>query len=120
LCLNYERGESYRTIESIQRYGEDLPRIVLTLDVVTGLTSSGGSLEDVQVAECGKGILELLVEHEMTEKEIKDGITDYKGGTVSKSLRLLCQEGKIQKKGLGRKVTPMCIPQSRKMLGCWG
>jgi hypothetical protein len=105
-ALIMKRGESYRTIESIQRYGEDLPRTVLTFDVVTGLTGSGGSLEDVEVAECGKVIMELLADHEMTEREIKDGITDCKGGTVSKSLRLLCQEGKIQRQGLGKKGDP--------------
>jgi len=104
-ALIMKRGESYRTIESIQRYGEDLPRTVLAFDVVTGLTASGGSLEDVEVAECGKVILELL-DHEMTEKEIKDGITDHKGGTVSKSLRLLYQEGNIQRQGLGKKGDP--------------
>jgi hypothetical protein len=42
----------------------------------------------------------------MTEKEMKDGITDYKAGTVSKSLRLLCQNGKVDRKGAGKKGEP--------------
>ncbi|MFC2024316.1 AAA family ATPase [Chloroflexota bacterium] len=105
-ALIMKRSESYRTIESIQRYGEDLPRTVLTFDVGTGLTSSGGSLEDVELAKCGEAILALLVEHEMVEAEIKEGITDHKGGIVSKSLRLLCQGGKIQRQGLGKKGDP--------------
>jgi len=105
-ALIMKRGESYRTIESIQRYGEDIPRTVLAFDVGSRLTSSGGSLEDVEVAECGKAIMELLIDHEMTEKEIKEGITDHKGGTVSKSLRLLCREDKIQRQGLGKKGDP--------------
>ena len=105
-ALILKRSESSRTIESMQRYGEDLPRTVLAFDVVTGLTGPGGSLEDVEVAECGKAILELLIDHEMTEKEIKEGITDHKGGTVSKSLRLLCHEGKIRRQGLGKKGDP--------------
>jgi hypothetical protein len=42
----------------------------------------------------------------MAEKEIKEGITDHKGGMVSKSLRLLCQEGVIQREGLGKKGDP--------------
>ena len=104
-ALIMRRSESYRTIESIQRYGEDLPRTVLTFDVLTGLTNSGGSLEEVEVAECGKAVM-ALIDHEMNEKDIKDGITDYKGGTVSKSLRLLCQDGKIQRTGLGKKGDP--------------
>ncbi len=105
-ALIMKRNESYRTIESMQRYGVDLPRTVLTFDVETGLTSSGGSLEDVEVAECRKAIVELLADHEMAEKEIKEGITDHKGGMVSKSLRLLCQEGIIQREGLGKKGDP--------------
>lgn len=105
-ALIMKRGESYRTIESIQRYGEDLPRTVLTFDVAIGLTGSGGSFEEVEVAECGKAILELLADNEMTEKEIKDEITDHKGGIVSKSLRLLWQEGKIQRQGHGKKGDP--------------
>jgi hypothetical protein len=84
----------------------DLPRTVLAYDVLTGLTSSSGSLEDVQIAECGKAIFELLKDNAITEKEIKEGITDHKGGAVSKSLRLLYEEGKIQRKGLGKKGDP--------------
>ena len=116
-ALIMKRGESYRTIESLQRYGEDLPRTVLTFDVVTGLTSSGGSLEDVEVAACGRVILELLADNEMAEKEIKEGITDHKGGTVSKSLRLLCQEGKIQRQGLGKKGDPYLYATVRRNAG---
>ncbi len=105
-ALIMKRGEAYRTIESMQRYGEDLPRTVLTFDVATGLTSSGGSMEDVEAAECGNAILELLADQEMSENEIKEGITDHKGGIISKSLRLLCQDGKIQRQGLGKKGDP--------------
>ncbi len=101
-----KRTESCRTIESQQRYGVDLPRTVLAYDVLTGLTSSSGSLEDVQIAECGKAILDLLTGNAITEKEIKEGITDHKGGAVSKSLRRLYEEGKIQRKGLGKKSDP--------------
>ncbi len=105
-ALFMKRTASCRTIESQQRYGEDLPRTVLTYDVLTGLTSSGGNLEDVQIAECGKAILDLLTDNAITEKEIKEGITDHKGGAVSKSLRLLYEEGKIQRQGLGKKGDP--------------
>ena len=105
-ALIMKRTESCRTIESIQRYGEDLPRTVLAFDLLTGLTTAAGTLEDVEMAECRKVIVELLADHEATEKEIKDGITDYKGGTVSASLRTLCQEGKAQRKGLGKKGDP--------------
>jgi hypothetical protein len=105
-ALIMKRNESCRTIESIQRYGEDLPRTVLTFDVLTGLMGSGGTLEDAEIAECKKVIMELLVSHEMTETEIKDGITDHQSGTVSKAIRLLWTDKKIHRIGLGKKGDP--------------
>jgi hypothetical protein len=105
-ALIMKRTESHRTIESIQRYGEDMPRIVLKFDAVTGLTGSGGTLAEAEETECEEAILELLSDHEMAEKEIKEGISDHKGGMVSKILRLLCQEGRIRRQGQGKKGAP--------------
>jgi len=98
-----KRTESHRTIESIQRYGEDMPKTVLAFDPVTGLTTSGGSLDDYQIAECGKDILALMADQEITEKELKEGLTDYKHGVISKSLRALCDQGKVQRSGTGKR-----------------
>jgi hypothetical protein len=119
-ALIMKRNESYRTIESMQRYGVDLPRTVLTFDVATGLTSSGGSLEDVEVDQCKEAIVDLLADHEMAEKEIKEGITDHTGGRVSKSLRLLCQEGTIQREGLGKKGDPFLYATVTRNAGYCG
>jgi AAA domain len=105
-ALIMKRTEAYRTVESIQRYGEDLPRIVLTFDVLTGLMSSGGTLEDAEIAECKQVIIALLAGHEMTETEIKDGIADHNSGSVSKGIRLLYAEKKINRRGLGKKGEP--------------
>jgi hypothetical protein len=105
-ALIMKRGEAYRTIESIQRYGVDLPRTVLNFDVATGLTSPGGSLEDAQVTACGKAIIEFIDGHEVTEREIKEAITDYNSGIKSKSLRALCQDGIVQRQGEGKKGGP--------------
>jgi hypothetical protein len=105
-ALIMKRNEACRTIESIQRYGEDLPRTVLTFDVSTGLMSSGGTLEDAEISECEKVILELLTGTQMTETEIKQGITDHQSGLVSKAIRLLCKEQKVQRGGSGKKGDP--------------
>ncbi len=122
-ALIMKRSESYRTVESIQRYGEDLPRTVLDFDVATGLTGSGGNLEDFEIAECKKAILDLLAEREMTEPEIRDVLTDCKGGVVSKCLRLLIQEGKINRQGLGKKGDPyrysLAIKNARDSRDSW-
>lgn len=102
-ALFMRRTESHRTIESQQRYGEDMPKTVLAFDPVTGLTASGGSLEEFQIAECGKDILTLMADQEITEKELKEGLTDYKHGAISKSLRALCDQGKVQRSGTGKR-----------------
>ena len=108
-ALFMRRGEEYRTIESQQRYGEDLPRTVLTFDVATGLTSSGGRLEDARITACGKAIIEFIDSHEVTEKEIKEAITDYNSGIKSKSLRALCQDGTVQRQGRGKRRARLLI-----------
>lgn len=105
-ALIMKRTDSQRTIESIQRYGEDMPRTVLAFDPLTGLTASGGTLEDAQLAECGKDILALMGDQEMTEQELKDGLLDHKHGVISKSLRLLRDQAKMQRSGSGRKGDP--------------
>lgn len=102
-ALFMRRTESHRTIESQQRYGEDMPKTVLAFDPVTGLTVSGGSLEEYQIAECGKDILSLMADQEVTEKELKEGLTDYKHGAISKSLRALCDQGEVQRSGTGKR-----------------
>ena len=53
----------------------------------------------------------------MVEAEIKDGITDHKGGIVSKSLRFLCQEGKIHRQGLGKKGNPYLYASVKQNVG---
>lgn len=105
-ALIMKRTETYRTVETIQRYGEDLPRTVLMFDVSTGLMSSGGTLEDAEIAECKKVIKDLLANHEMAETEIKDEIVDHHGGSVSKGIRQLYAEKKINRRGLGKKGDP--------------
>jgi predicted ATP-dependent serine protease len=119
-ALIMKRGEAYRTIESIQRYGVDLPRTVLNFDVATGLTSPGGSLEDAQVTACGKAIIEFIDGHEVTEREIKEAITDYNSGIKSKSLRALCQDGIVQRQGEGKKGGPYTYSITDKNAGYSG
>lgn len=115
-ALIMKRTEANRTIESIQRYGEDIPRTVLAFDPLTGLMTSGGTLEDAQQAECGKDILAFMGDQELTEQEVKDGLPDHKHGMISKSLRLLRDQGKMQRNGSGRKGDPFryqAAPDSR-------
>jgi len=90
----------------MQRYGEDLPQTILTFNAETGLIGCGGSLKDIEINDCGKVILELLGEKEMTETEIKSLGNNHNNGVVSISLRLLVQEGKLNRQGSGKKGDP--------------
>ena len=107
-ALFMRRTESLRTIESQQRYGEDLPRTVLAFDTATGLTSEGGTLEEYELAECAKQVLEFLTNREpMPEADIKENLpTPHGRGLLSKALRRLKEEGKVTRDGSGKRGDP--------------
>ncbi len=123
-ALIMKRSETYRTIESIQRYGEDLARTVLFFDLATGLVASGGSLEDVELAECGKEIVGFLANREpMPEAEIKENTPagQYGQGLISKAIRILKSQGKVERHGSGRKNDPYLYSLAAgKDSGCGG
>ncbi len=103
-ALIMKRGEAYRTLESIQRYGEDLPRIVLAFDTESGLTDCRGSVQEIEIEECERSILEVLSDQRrLTENDIRGEITGHKGGVINKALRALCDRGDLQREGAGRK-----------------
>ena len=124
-ALIMRRTESHRTIYSIQRYGEDLPQTVLAFDAATGLTTSGGTLEDAQLAECGKDIVEFLANREPTsETDIKESIPagQYGRGLISKALRRLKEQGKVERHGSGKKNDPylysLAVAENVGFSGC--
>jgi len=124
-ALIMRRTETHRTIESIQRYGEDLPKTVLAFDAATGLTTSGGTLEDAQLAECGKDVLEFLANREPTsETDIKENIPagQYGRGLISKALRRLKEQGKVERHGSGKKNDPylysLAVAENVGFSGC--
>ena len=104
--LFMRRTGTNRTVESIQRYGEDLPCTVLAFDEKTGLITPGGTLDEFQLQQCSKATLELLADHEMTLQEIKGALTSYKSGLIHESLEHLTDAGEIKREGMGRKNDP--------------
>ena len=46
-ALEMKKRDTSRTIESHQRYGEDIPKIVLSFDCETGLTAEAGTVEEM-------------------------------------------------------------------------
>lgn len=104
--LFMKRGETYRTLESQQRYGEDLPKTVLAFDSGTGLVSCGGTVEEVDIQKGEKAVLEVVTQTGMTEDEIKEHNPDIKGGVISKALRQLLKDSKVRREGGGKKMNP--------------
>jgi hypothetical protein len=97
-----------RTIESIQRYGEDLAESVLTLDEATGGVQLVGTVAERRQRDAEEAVLAVLSEQpaaELTEPEIREA-TEMKGLVVSQALRALVARGVVVRTGAGRKGDP--------------
>ncbi|MBX6752744.1 MAG: AAA family ATPase [Thermorudis peleae] len=94
-----------RTIETIQRYGEDMPESVIALDEQTGTLTLAGTVAERKQAEAEAAILEALSDEPLTEPEIRDAV-EMKGIVVSRALRSLVEQGVLQRTGTGRRGDP--------------
>lgn len=99
------RTESYRTLQTVQRIGTDLPETVLRFDPVKRLLSLGGLREGLEVANVGAAILEALASNSMSEPEIGDAV-EGKNARKRKALRELTSQGKIARSGSGKRGDP--------------
>ena len=105
-ALSMRRCESCRTIESRQRYGDDIPRTVLVFDPTSGLTTAAGTVEEAESRKVEEAILELLADHEeKTESTIREALSGNTGLT-GKALRRLCEEGRVHRDGAGKRGNP--------------
>ena len=103
--LTMKKRERVRTLETLQRYGEDLPETVVRLDEGTGLISPAGDLHTLQIEEHQTKVLEALGEDCLTEGDIRERA----GGNqslVSKALRALCDAGEVLRSGAGKRGDP--------------
>ena len=99
------RTESYRTVQTVQRIGIDLPETVLRFDPATRLLFLGGLRESYEVANVGAAILRALAEKSMTEPEINCAI-EGKTTVKRRALRELTGNGKIARSGGGKRGEP--------------
>ena len=79
-ALIMRRKNAGRTVESIQRYGIDIPETVVGLDQATGLVSGAGSVADVELDRAKEGIKAAIKDGSMTRKmvlEAVEGTTKY-------------------------------------------
>ena len=99
------RTESYRTLQTVQRVGTDLPETVLRFDPATRLLSLGGLRERFEVANIGEAILRALADKSMTEPEIDDAI-EGKTTVKRRALRELTGNKRVARSGSGKRGDP--------------
>jgi hypothetical protein len=105
--LVLKRGESYRTLQTVQRIGVELPETVLSFDYDTRTLSLGTSKADVELAEAEKRILEYLEElpEPQTQEQIRENV-EGQTRTIRAALTSLTQSGKIRQTGEGKRGKP--------------
>ena len=94
-----------RTLESIQRYGEDLPETVIGLGVETGAVSGAGTLAGMETAAAATRIINAIGDGAMTQNEIRESV---EGATTYKitALHTLHKNGDLHRNGTGKKGDP--------------
>ncbi len=96
--------EGRRTLESRQRYGEDMEETVLDLDMGTGLLMAAGSLEEVEQRDLKAAIM-AHAQDGMSRQQIIDGV-DGRATLISKAMRQLVTEGHLERLGAGTRKDP--------------
>jgi hypothetical protein len=104
-ALVMRRRETERTLESIQRYGVNIPRMLLTFDPETGLIDAAGTVDELETQRLREEILQTLEDGKLTETEIRDAIGGNTG-LVGKALRKLLADHEVEREGSGRRGDP--------------
>ena len=104
-ALIMKRRDSMRTLESIQRYGQDIERLALEFDPETGFTQAAGTISEIELKQTATTICDLLGDSESTEAEIRDKVGGNTG-LVGKALRWLSSGGYVKREGSGKRGNP--------------
>lgn len=102
-----KRHENYRTLQTIQRYGEDLEETILNFDRETRTVTIGGTRQEQDINMIKKAIIDFLSTQnepitEATINQNVEGAIKFK----CKALRELVAENKINRDGKGTKGNP--------------
>lgn len=112
--LVMRRTGAFRTLESVQRIGDDLPETALRFDPVALQLCLGEPRETEEFTNIGTVILNVLANRPMTEPEIDD-VVQAKTVVKRKALREMVQQGSIIRSGSGVRGDPFvyqvaCFP----------
>jgi hypothetical protein len=102
-----KRTESMRSIQSVQRVGQDFSETVLEFDTQNRSLSLGAEKSQADVQTLAEATFEYLrgATEPKTESEIDDSV-EGKTGIKRKALRMLVSQEKITREGAGRKGDP--------------
>jgi hypothetical protein len=102
-----KRGESVRTVQTVQRIGHDLPETVLEFDADARTLSLGAEKSEADARVVAAGILQYLqtVEDAKTEPEIGEAV-EGKTGVKRRALRVLVEARKVDREGAGKRGDP--------------
>ncbi len=106
-ALLLKRSERYRTLSSIQRYGEDLEEVVLTMDKETRIISAGPSRKEADEVQAAEAILEYLkTRPEPIEEGALHEAVEGRKGPKAKALRALVESDRVTRTGEGKRGAP--------------
>lgn len=102
-----KRTEAYRTIQSVQRVGSDMPEAVLDFDANSRRVSLGGSRLEVDRRECEDAIFLFLqsADGPQTQEQLREGV-EGKTKVIRAALTALAESGRVRKIGEGKKGKP--------------
>jgi AAA domain-containing protein len=102
-----KRTDRYRTIQTVQRIGQDLPETVLEFNPERKRLSIGGTREEADRGDCEGRILEFLKEapEPQTQAQIRAEV-EGKTKIIRAALTALVGSGKLKKSGDGAKGKP--------------
>jgi AAA domain len=117
-ALLMKRTEKYRTLSSIQRYGEDLEEITITLDPDTRNVSGGAPRAQAEENDAARLILNFLetAPAPVTEAELDVGI-ECRTQPRRAALRALVAKGEVLRTGRGGKADPFRYAGTRIAAG---
>jgi hypothetical protein len=106
-ALLLRRSEQYRTLGSLQRYGEDLEEITLTLDPVTRWVTAGPSRREADEVKTADAILEYLggQSDPVDEPAVLEAV-EGRNKVKVRALRQLVADHRVERTGAGKRGNP--------------
>lgn len=109
LVLMRRLKDNRRTLQTIQRYGKDLPDTAVPLDEATGVIYLGAPITELRLAEAKAKVFEVLTkfvaDYWPDTAKVRESAELEKNITVM-ALKELAEEGVIQVQGAGKRGDP--------------